>query len=674
MSMSSCLACHSPARNGASKFANGRFIWRLPIRLAVISLAGNMFVGVAAAQPQPGSGAVPACEQMTFTVGEAVACGLVNNPDLRAARQDIGVAEGDVISATLLENPEIEYAVAKEHTREKDKATKAVAKARAKTHSFSISQAFNISGSRPIHVLQTRAALDAARAKVAEAEVELVEQIKHSIAEFTINTHGVPIMHNIVYGVKPMMWDLTTSKTNDRLRAEMAFLDMQQETRHDREELMEVETELNTLLGLPADTRIYIKDTIEPMPIPISYRDLWCTILKRNLNVKAACAELKAARYQLELAMRERVPDLSLGWSRSHTHENTVDAIAHSHEREVALGLTLKLFDQGQGEIHSAIAELKAAGFELQSTELEVGNELYEMYQELNLFRVRLRPYEQGYLARLRKLIEEVEPAQYDAGEIPFSVWEQDLKRFHLDYDEMLNSKIEYKTAMAALERVAGGSLTCPIELPVENTEPPPYTPGSYGEGVALKASQGLGNLALSPVEIPASIYGDICDRGAMGLIVGPFDGLVTFAERAGAGALDFITAPLPWPLDCMKPVTQPICGDPWSGSWSLRYMHPAYSFDHEFFHPSYFGVPMQDDGKTTVTAEEENSTCIDRTVDVGCVDEPRILELGPDPPCNAPCGPRHRVVETFEPPKVVTWSPQDAYDMPGRAKSEGRN
>ena len=113
----------------------------------------------------------------------------------------------------------------------------------------------------------------------------------------------------------------------------MSFLDIQQEMRNDREELMEVETELNGWLGLPADTRLFIQDTIEPVPPPIGYKDLWATILARNINVKSACAQLRAARLNLELAMRDRVPDLAA--SASYTKTKEVSKGRHCHTQGV---------------------------------------------------------------------------------------------------------------------------------------------------------------------------------------------------------------------------------------------------------------------------------------------------------------------------------------------------
>ena len=102
------------------------------------------------------------------------------------------------------------------------------------------------------------------------------------------------------------------------------------------------------------------------------------------------------------------------------------------------------------------------------------------MYQAMALFRSRVRVMEYGYLARLEKLMYELDPDDYDADKIAFNDWESHLKRYHLDGDELVTIKINYKESLATLERVCGGSFTCPVQLPKEDTGPPPCYPKTY--------------------------------------------------------------------------------------------------------------------------------------------------------------------------------------------------
>lgn len=246
------------------------------------------------------------------------------------------------------------------------------------------------------------------------------------------------------------------------------------------------------------------------------------------------------------------------------------------------------LFDQNQGGVRSAKAQEEMASDALVATKWNVESELFMLYEDLNLTRVRLRSFELNYLVRLERVIYETDMAAYGAKKIEFATWEQDLKRFHMDYDSMLTLKITYKKTMADLEFLAGGSFTAAVQVPAESPKPE-GKPADYASGLGRKVGRGLSNILLSPVEVPASIYGNISDRGVWGVLVGPFDGALTGVERIGAGALDFVTSPVPWPLEGMEPASEPVWDmDPWCGSWSLRYFHPAFAGKQEYFHPAY--------------------------------------------------------------------------------------
>jgi putative exosortase-associated protein (TIGR04073 family) len=539
----------------------------------------------------------PLPEMQILTVGQAVVQGLVHNPDLRAARHAIGTAEGDVISATLLANPDISATYARERARERTKATGAIARSHSHSRDLGVAQNVNVAGARPLRVLQSRAELDRAKADIAAQEIDLVRNIKHSMAENIGNGQGTAQLHNAIFGAKPLMWEMTKGHPEDQDRAKMAYQDMQQETRNDRQERMEVESELNTWLGFPPQTRVLIQDTLEPQPVPVSYEDLRNSIMSRNPDVRTALAAVRSSRYALKLAMLGKVPDLSGAFDSVVTREVTPDTVARAREKDFGLGMTFPLFDQNQGGIHSAKAQEEMDRDTLTATQWDLENELFKLYQDLNMMRVRIRSYEFGYLARMHTVVYETDLAAYDAKTIGFATWEQDLKRYHVDFDSMLSLKITYKFMMADLEFLAGGSFTAPVQVPAESPAPE-SKPANYACGLGRKVGRGVSNILLSPVEVPASICGNICDRGVFGVIVGPFDGVLTGVERIGAGALDVFTSPVPWPLEGMESASEPVWDmDPWCGSWSLRYFHPAFQSKQEHFHPAYSAADESTEG-----------------------------------------------------------------------------
>lgn len=568
---------------------------------------------------QSGEHRQPLPDQQTFSVDEAISYGLVHNPGLRSIRKLNQIAEGEVISASILQNSAISIAFARSRSRtrsgggeaghgggemegmdedghedegdeggheeegdmemESDEGGAVVSRSRT----VAIAQRFDIAGQRPLRILRARANLDRVRLQIAEAEIELVRNLKRACAEYVALTDEMAEIHNVMYAAKPVIWDATADQPNDRLRAMVEFMKVQQDSRLTRQSVMRAEAELNTLLGLPPDTRLLIAGTIDPEPIPIPYQELKKSILSRNLSIQIILAELRGARFGLNLAMQDKVPGVDAAYSNTRTNSGGDT----TRSNDIAIGLSVDFFrqivEQNRAEVLAAKGAIEFTENALQHARWELENELYALYQDMNLARSRIRVLDDGYLPHLRQLVEIYDPEDYAEGRIELNTWLQDVMRYHMDGETMLALKAGYTTAFATLEFLAGGSFFEPIPIPLESDEPSHGYAG-YWKGLATKAGRGVGNIVLAPLEIPAGWYGYIRDRGVFGVIAGPFEGTVTFVERASAGALDLLTAPAPWPIEKMEPVSRPVWGkNPWTNTWSLAYIHPAAKYTPEF-------------------------------------------------------------------------------------------
>lgn len=568
--------------------------------LCMLTLATITFAGfsVQAQEFRP-----PREHQETFTVDEAIAHGLVNNPGLRAIRKINDIAEGEVISAAILRNTAIAVSFSRseaksgakaeaheeeaheeeemeeeegeeeEHEEEEAPDDTAVTNDRGIT----VSQSFDIAGQRPIFLLMARASLDQARLVIAEAEIDLMRSIRRACAEYVALTDGMAEIHNVMYEAKPYIWELTEGHPSDRRRALVSFLNMQQDTRTTRQSVMRAEAEINTLLGLPPDTRLLIVGSLEPQPIPLSYEQLKDSIFARNLNIRSAIIEVRAARYALDLAMRDKIPGVDVSFTAGRS--NSMGDISRSRDYAIGMGVDLfrQVVEQNRGEIMSSRAGLEFSEDALNDARDELENEIFALYQDLNLTRVRIRVLEHGYLALLETLVLETDLDDYEDGIIEIDTWLMDVDRYHMRGETMLALKAVYISTLATLEFLAGGSFDEPADVPVESRDLPD-APEGYLPGLIAKAGVGFGNIVLSPVEIPAAWYGYTRDRGIFGFVAGPFEGAVTTVERAAAGLIDVVTAPIAWPVEEMRPLSLPVLDkNPWAGSWSLDFIHPAY-------------------------------------------------------------------------------------------------
>lgn len=526
-------------------------------------------------EPGPAVPRDPPGSQLRFTVPEAVAHGLLHNPELCALRRAIGVAEGEVLSAALERDTSLKAALARE--RKRTQSAGEVGRSRASTGGYGLSTEIDITARRVVEVQRKRAELDLARLSVVLAELRLRRHIQHAAAKYIARTGSIAVLHNPVWEAKPLMWELTHDRPADRLRAQIMFLDNQQGWVNDRVEVLEAEAELTRLMGLPPDTRLFISGSVDPTAPDTSYEHLRKIIFTSNLDIQMTHLELRAARYALESAMREKAPRVGASWFRAGKREDSSPgglAVADSSGR--GLSLSLPLLDQGQGAVWSADARVAATETQIRATRWDAETDLYELWQTLALVRGRVRLYE-AYLERLKRTIEEFDPEEFEAGRIEFDTWEKDIKRYHADGAALQDLKIAYQDALATLELISGGCFEHGLVFSGESEEPACRPPSeSFAQKSGRKLRHGLGNVVLAPVEAPAAVYGNVRDRGPQGLLTGPVEGAITVVERAAAGALDVVTAPLPWPHDAMEPVTpEPDRRNPWWGSWSLKYYHP---------------------------------------------------------------------------------------------------
>ncbi|MCH8332841.1 TolC family protein, partial [Candidatus Sumerlaeota bacterium] len=330
-------------------------------KLIAVLCAGYLGLLLCPASAQPALHRQPLAEQQPFTESEAVAYGLVHNPGLRAQRSFIGVIEGEVINEAILQDAIIGAAVEREREREREVGEDDETSI-ARSRRFAASQGFGIAAQRPFEILAARAELDAVRLELAEAEIDLVREIKSVIAEYLAATDLIAEVHNVIYKAKPLMWEATAGKPNERRRILMGFLFFQQSFPENSLERLEAETELNNLLGLPPDTRLYITGNLDPEPLPISYEELTQSIFSRSVELRVALAELRAARFGLELAMRDKVPEVEVEYSNRRVRGES-GKVVRSSETGIGAGLNLfrQFVEQNRGEVYSANKAVEAA-------------------------------------------------------------------------------------------------------------------------------------------------------------------------------------------------------------------------------------------------------------------------------------------------------------------------
>lgn len=288
-----------------------------------------------------------------LSMDEAAAVGLYLNPDLRAFRRERGVAEGQLISARLLPNPEIQTG-----------ALWNLLGAGGGIGSGSLSAlvAPFRPGERGARIARARARIEETRSLISAQEWKLAADVRKAYLtlwaleeQLKIDDAAVRLQERILkfFREKRELGDAS------RLDLNLVNIEYAQALRQREVTVSErdrARQSLLQLLGLPPLYELSLKEQSDPIaykPFQLELVALESLMIERRPQLAAAKQEYEQAEQDLRLAYIQRIPWFRLGPSyerESGGGEGTVNRLG------AGLGLDLPVFNWNQG----AIASLQA--------------------------------------------------------------------------------------------------------------------------------------------------------------------------------------------------------------------------------------------------------------------------------------------------------------------------
>jgi cobalt-zinc-cadmium efflux system outer membrane protein len=170
-------------------------------------------------------------------------------------------------------------------------------------------------------------------------------------------------------------------------------------------------------------------------------------VARNNPQLQQAIAEEERARnrLQLERDLRVPAPTLQAGY-------------VQEPDKEVArfgVAIPIPLFNQRQGQIAEALAEVKVAQAQLRSQELALTREVDAAYSNFLLARQQVETFESALLERAQRTLEAAEAA-YRFGERGIIEYLDAQRTFRSVRQDYLNSRYELQYAVIEIERLAG--------------------------------------------------------------------------------------------------------------------------------------------------------------------------------------------------------------------------
>jgi outer membrane protein TolC len=408
---------------------------------------------------RPGAGGAPRDFVFDASDGlderELVAVALTLNPRLRAKRIEIGGPEALLAAAGVWPNPELDLSV-----------RSVISGASATGVAFDLLFELFRPGERRAQRAVAEARLDAARAEVAAAEIELATAVRHARLR-VLASEEVARFAQRESGLRARALELVRERRDLGEATEIAVAMAELESAHAARELRGAHASadaerraLNALIGLPPDREIRLAESGRSLSFTL-YGDVDDAELDRRLitgrlDLRARAAAYRQAEEELRLAVARSRPRLRIGPS----YEKDVEG---NSSLGVAASVPLAIFDRNQGEIGEktaardrARAEYSATLADARARAFAARAELARTRREVELAEVELAPL----VDRSDALVE----GALRARELSIFEWLAAQSRSVEARREMLDGLVRYASAVIELEAATGMSLAKPVE------------------------------------------------------------------------------------------------------------------------------------------------------------------------------------------------------------------
>jgi outer membrane protein, heavy metal efflux system len=339
----------------------------------------------------------------TLSADEAVQVALLNSRELQAVYADLGVAQADLVQAGLLANPVFDGA-----------AFFPVAGGPAKLD-LSVAVSFLDVFYIPLRTRAAAARFEETKLQVAGAVLDFAATVRSAFYRHQADEQRLELLQTVVQALT-VAFDVTErlyqagNITDLDLARERALLEEERlQLRAAEVSARESRARLTTLMGLwGEETAWQIHRRLPDVPgEPLAVDGLERHALRQSLDLASARQRLVAGGEQVGVSRATRlIPESSLG------------AGAEREEGEWEIGPTIEvpipLFDQGQGRLGRAVAELRRAQQDYYALGVRVRSTARLVRERLQGAEDRAR-YSRDILLPLRERIVHETQLQYNA-------------------------------------------------------------------------------------------------------------------------------------------------------------------------------------------------------------------------------------------------------------------
>jgi outer membrane protein, heavy metal efflux system len=318
-----------------------------------------------------------------------------------------------------------------------------------------------------------------ARARLAAAELEVIEQVKQAYYELYFIQRAIGITEDnrrllldFVH-IAESKYRTGRASQQDVLRAQVEISNLDNQLIRLRQQLDSSQAKLARLMHISPDTPVRALGQPPQQQIPHDLQRLYEQAVAAQPELHAQLAAVQRERHSVDLARLEYYPDLTAGATWIGTSTSGISPVANG-EDPVLLGFSVNVpiyrtrLDAGVREAESRVVASTRQYDSLLDRTAESVKDLYtraiSQYDLVKLFHDDIIPKAEQAL--------EISRSDYQVGELDFLTvidnWQQ-LLRFQIAYHRV---ESQLQQTLAALERIVGGQLQ--TVSPIEHVPPSP--------------------------------------------------------------------------------------------------------------------------------------------------------------------------------------------------------
>jgi cobalt-zinc-cadmium efflux system outer membrane protein len=394
-----------------------------------------------------GLAATPAQAQRSITLDDALALAQEFNPGILVTQGREEAARAGIVTARQFPNPSVEVNAGPQRPRNDSGTLSGTA------WGVGVAQPIEYPSVRDSRRRTAEANLGSVEAGTLTFRAQLFALVKSNFYEVLQRQEQLGIAEDdlrLLAEIRDrvaLRAKLGESPKLDLVRTETETLNAQRNRDSAAVRVAQSKLALANLVGIPAGEDYSVRGKLDAADVLPTLDSLRAQVGRDNPQIQQAIAEQERARNRLQLERDLRIPAPTLQAGYVQEPDKSVTRFG--------VGIPIPLFNQRQGQIAEALAEVKVADAQLRTRELALTREVDAAYSRFLVARQQVQSFEGGLLERAQRTLEAAEAA-YRFGERGILEYLDAQRTFRVVRQDYLNARYELRFSVIEIERLVG--------------------------------------------------------------------------------------------------------------------------------------------------------------------------------------------------------------------------